>query len=315
MQTTRLGNTDLTVSRICFGTWQLSPRFWGDIPLNEWREAVQTALGLGINFFDTADAYGDGFSEEQLGKVLNETGSRDRVVLATKFFWNLEGPERYPNTRADYLTRACEASLRRLGTDRIDLYQIHAWDALIRPDEVAEAFAKLHKAGKVRWFGVSNWNARQMALGRRHFPLATLQPKYNLLHREVEKEIFPYCQEHNIGTLVYSPLERGLLGGLYTPGQTFADSRGKNPQFQGKRFESLLAGLEQLRPLAAECGLTIAQFTLRWVLTHPGVSCAILGVKAARHLDASPAADGVLPQDVWHRAAEIMQEANQPPSV
>src|SRR5690606_1791333 len=139
--------------------------------------------------------------------------------------------------------------------------------------------------------------------------LATLQPKYNLIHRDAESEVFPFCQQHQIGTLVYSPLERGLLGGLYRPGQTFEDSRARHPYFQGDAFRSLLEGLEKLRPLADGCGLTIAQFAIRWVLTHPGVTCAILGVKATRHLDAAPGAEGVLSQEVWHRAAEIMGEA------
>ncbi len=309
MQYTRLGNTDLNVSRICFGTWQLSPRFWGDVPLEEWRAAVHSAVDLGINFIDTADAYGEGFSESQLGEVLHAAGLRDQVTIATKFFWNFETEQRFADTRREYILRACEASLKRLKTDRIDLYQIHSWDPLIRPDEVAQAFGQLQEEGKVRYFGVSNWNAAQMSLGRHHFPISTLQPKYNLLHREAEQEALPYCMEQKIGTLIYSPLERGLLGGLYQPGQTFEDSRAQNPLFKGKAFEAMLHGIDRLRPLAEECGLTVAQFSVRWVLTHPGVTCAILGVKAPAHLTAAPAADGVLPQQIWHQAADIMAEA------
>ena len=284
--------------------------------MGEWREAVLAALGNGINFFDTADAYGDGFAEEQLGEVLREAGARDDVIVATKFYWHVEdgGNRYYPDTRADYLFRACEASLRRLKTDHIDLYQIHAWDPLIRPEEVGAAFEKLRQDGKARWFGVSNWNVGQMALGRAHFPLATLQPKYNLLDREAEASVFPYCLEHQIGTLVYSPLERGLLGGHCHPGQEFMDSRARNPLFQGKRFEGLLKGIDQLRPLAEEVGLTVAQFALRWTLTHPAVTCAILGVKSARHLAAAPAAEDALPQDVWHLAARIMEKAAGTPA-
>lgn len=310
MKKIRLGDTDLEVSRICFGTWQLSPRFWGDVPLGEWRAALHEAVDSGINFIDTANAYGNGLAEEELGKELTRSGLRDRVVIATKFFWNFTDRDfTFPDTRRDHLLRACEDSLRRLRTDRIDLYQIHSWDPLIRMEEVAAGFEQLHREGKVRWFGVSNWNVEQMALGRRHFPLATLQPKYNLLDRGVEKAVFPFCLEHGIGTLVYSPLERGLLGGLYTANQEFQDSRARSPLFQGKTFQAIRKGLEDLRALAHESGLTIAQFTVRWVLTHPAVTCAILGVKKPSHLEATAAAEGILPQDVWHRAAEIMEAA------
>ncbi len=309
MQTTQLGCTDLHVSRICFGTWQLSPRFWGDLPIEPWREALGAALDRGINFVDTADVYGDGFSESTLGEALHRAGTRDRWVIATKFYWNITAADSHPDTRYDYILRACEASLRRLKTDRIDLYQIHAWDALMRPEAVAEAFARLKREGKVRWFGVSNWNPEQMALCRRHFPLSTLQPKYSLLARGIEKRELPFCMEHGIGTLVYSPLARGLLGGRYKPGQAFTDQRQREPLFRGAAFEAILRGVARLQPLADACGLTVAQFAIRWVLTHPGVTCAIVGIKNPGHLEIAPAADAGLPQEIWHQAAEIMEEA------
>lgn len=309
MQYTQLGTTDLNVSRVCFGTWQLSPRFWGDVPLEEWRIALDSALDHGINFIDTADAYGDGFSESTIGDELKRTGQRERFVIATKFYWNITSASQHPDTRRDYILRACEASLKRLKTDRIDLYQIHSWDPLMRPEGVAEAFAQLHREGKVRWFGVSNWNPAQIALGLRYFPISTLQPKYSLLSREIERQELPCCMEHRIGTLAYSPLARGLLSGNYQPGQAFSDQRANDPLFQGKTFTSILEGIEELRPLAMECGLTIAQFAIRWVLTHPGISVAIIGVKKAQHLDIAAAADGLLSQETWHRAAEIMADA------
>jgi len=309
MEYAQLGSTDLRVSRICFGTWQLSPRFWGEIPVREWREAFDEALARGINFIDTADAYGDGFSESTLGDTLRETGTRDRLVLATKFYWNITAESQHPDTRRDYILRACEASLKRLKTDRIDLYQIHSWDPLMRPEGVAEAFAQLKREGKVRWFGVSNWNPVQISLGSRFFPISTLQPKYSLLARDIEKQELPCCMERNIGTLVYSPLARGLLGGHYRPGQVFTDQRKASPLFHGSGFEAVLEGIERLRPLADACGLSVAQFAVRWVLTHPGVTCAIVGIKNRRHLDITPAADSSLPQETWHAAAEIMSEA------
>ncbi len=309
MQYAQLGTTDLNVSRICFGTWQLSPRFWGEIPLAEWREALHTALEHGINFIDTADAYGDGFSESTLGDELRASGTRDRFVVATKFYWNITSQSQHPDTRRDYILRACETSLKRLKTDRIDLYQIHAWDPLMQPEGVGEAFAQLHREGKVRWFGVSNWNPTQISLGRRHFQISSLQPKYSLLSREIEKQELPCCMEHRIGTLVYSPLARGLLGGKYKSGQTFNDQRASEMLFQGPAFEAILEGVNELRLLAEASGLSVAQFAIRWVLTHPGVTSAIVGIKSRPHLDIASAADGVLSQEIWHRAAEIMENA------
>ena len=179
MQLRTLGSSDLQVSPICFGCWQLSPAWWGVVPVEPWAKAVKTALDHGVNFIDIADAYGDGLAETELGKLFQREGVRDRFVLATKFYWNFTAPGgRHPDTTRDYILRACEASLRRLQTDRIDLYQIHGWDPLTRPDEVAAAFAQLQREGKVRWFGVSNLNPEQMELYRGHFNLASLQPPY-----------------------------------------------------------------------------------------------------------------------------------------
>jgi len=152
VQYVQLGKTDLIVSRICFGCWQLSPRFWGQIDLDEWRAALRKAVDMGINFIDTADAYGDGFAESALGDWFAAEGTPDKFIFATKFYPNFEQEERVPDTSYDYIIRECESSLKRLRTDHIDLYQIHAWDPLTRPDEVAAAFTKLKKDGKVRWF-------------------------------------------------------------------------------------------------------------------------------------------------------------------
>lgn len=310
MQYLQLGKTDLQVSRICFGCWQLSPRFWGDVPQEEWEQAVKRALDLGVNFIDTADAYGDGLAETTLGNYLQKEKIRDRFVLATKFYWNFYGEERYPDTRYDYIIRACEESLRRLRTETIDLYQIHAWDPLTRPEEVAAAFNRLKEEGKVRWFGVSNLNADQIRMYASHFEVSCLQPPYSLLTREIEAREFPCCRERGIGAIAYSPLYRGLLTGKYDRGCTFHDSRAEVPYFKGKAFQRLLDGLEELDPFCEKYGLTTAQLAIRWVLTHPAISCAIVGIKKPEHIETIvPAADSLLANEDWHAVARIMRRA------
>lgn len=310
MQRVQLGKTDLIVSRICFGCWQLSPRFWGDISQEEWWKAARTAVDRGINFIDTANAYGDGLAESVLGEFLEKEGLRDETVVATKFYWNIEAEERHPDTRYEYILSECEASLKRLKTDRIDLYQMHSWDPLTRPDEVAAAIGRLKKEGKIRWFGVSNLNPEQMRMYSNHLDIETLQPPYSLLNREIERHELPHCLGKRIGTLVFSPLFRGLLSGKYGKDDTFDDFRKSDPLFHGPGFHRILEGINELQPIAERHGLSIAQLAIRWVLTHPAVTCAILGVKKPEHIETIlPAAEDALPHADWHAAAGIMNKA------
>jgi len=310
LEYTQLGTTDLNVSRICFGCWQLSPRFWGDVDLEPWRDALRAALDVGVNFIDTADAYGEGYAEDELGKFFADSGLRDRYVLATKFYWNFETDARYPDTSHDYIIRECEASLKRLRTDHIDLYQIHAWDPLTRPDEVGAALNTLKQQGKVRWFGVSNHNCEQMRCYESAFEVSCLQPLYNLLDRKVEQEELPYCLSRRIGVITYSTLARGLLTGKYSKDQTFDDARGNSPRFQGERFGRILDRIESAKPMAEKHGLTIPQLAVRWVLTHPAVTSAIIGVKKPDHITGiAPAAGGALSIPDWHALAGMITDA------
>jgi aryl-alcohol dehydrogenase-like predicted oxidoreductase len=311
MQYRQLGSTDLKVSPICFGCWQLSPAWWGDVPVGPWADAVKAALDVGVNFIDTADAYGDGLAETELGKLFQREGLRNRFIVATKFYWNFSsGPARFPDTTREYILRACEASLRRLQTDHIDLYQIHAWDPITRPDEVAAAFAQLKREGKVRWFGVSNHNPEQMELYRAHFEVSSLQPPYSLLARDIETRELPYCLRHNIGVLNYSSLHRGLLGGRYTAETKFEDHRAKAPMFHGEGLKIVLAALEEAKVIAAGLGLTMPQLAVRWVLTQPAITSAIVGVKKPEHITGIvKAAEDRLPQEIWHRLAARFKRA------
>lgn len=310
MKYVQLGKTDLTVSRICFGCWQLSPMFWGDVPIDDWRAALDASLDVGVNFIDTADAYGNGYAEESLGEWLAKSGKRDKLIIATKFYNNFEQEERVPDTRYEYIIRECEASLKRLRIDCIDLYQIHAWDPLTRPDEVGAALNRLKKEGKVRWFGVSNMNSDQIRMYDRFFDVECLQPLYNLLDRDVEAHEFPLCLEKRIGVITYSSLARGLLSGKYAAGHHFGDARDNNPRFQGEKLEKMMAAVNSLQPIAESHGLTIPQLAVRWVLTHPAVTSAIVGVKKPDHITGiAPAGDDILPQRDWHKVAGIIRAA------
>lgn len=308
----QLGKTDLNVSRICFGCWQLSPRYWGKVSEDDWRNAFRSALDLGINFIDTADAYGDGYAEEMLGEAIAKVGCRDRVILATKFLWNFEQAERVADTSYDYILRECEASLKRLKTDYIDLYQLHGWDAITRPDEVSAAISKLKQDGKIRWFGVSNLNTDQMRMYSEYVDIECLQPMYNMVARDCESQLFPLCLEKRIGVITWSSLYSGLLTGKYKRDQHFEDFRAKEPLFQPNALGHILDGLDEIRPIAESHGLTIPQLAIRWILTHPAVTSAIVGIKKPEHIESIvAAAEDILPRRDWYHMANIMASAKK----
>jgi len=311
MKKVLLGKTTLEVSRLAVGCWQLSPRFWGEVDPEDWKNAMDMAGECGVNLVDTADAYGDGGAEEALGAYFAERGNRDQWVVASKFYWDFSSPlpetysiDRFPHTSHRYIKAACEASLRRLRLETIDLYQLHAWDPLLRPEEVARAVADLKEAGKIRFFGVSNLNVEQMRLLEAVVSVDTLQPKYSLLHRKHEEREFPYCLERQIGVLAYSPLERGLLSGRVSVGSRFSDARATNERFSQTSLERLVPRLEKVTALAQSFGLTLPQFAIRWLLTHPAVSVALIGTKKPEHVSSLISApDDILPPSAWHEAA------------
>ncbi|HON05399.1 MAG TPA: aldo/keto reductase [bacterium] len=312
MKYIQIGKTDLIVSRICFGCWQLSPKFWGNISLDEWNLALKKAMELGINFIDTADAYGDGFAETVLGNFLEKLGCRKNLIIATKFYWNFTDPKnRYPDTGYDYIIKECEASLKRLKTDYIDLYQIHAWDPLTKPDEVSAAMTLLKKQGKIRWVGVSNMNVHQMNMYLKYMDIECFQPLYNILDRDVEKQEFPFCLEKKIGVITYSSLARGLLTGKYKGNEKFQDSRANHPRFTGENFKKICISINNvLMPIAEKMDITVAELALRWILTHPAVTSAIVGIKKPEHIETViRAADDILETRLWHSIASKMSSA------
>lgn len=291
MKTRPFGNTGMDITPIGFGAWAIGGTGyafgWGEQDDNHSIAAIKRALELGINWIDTAAVYGLGHSEEVVGRAIK---GRERPYIFTKcsLVWDEKG-EVGNSLKADSLRREVEASLKRLGVDYIDLYQIH-WP---NPDpEIEEGWstlAELKKEGKVRHIGVSNFNVEQMERAQKIAPVETLQPPYSLVHPDVENEILPYCQEHNIGVIVYSPMMSGLLSGTMTKErvQNMQDNdwRRNSPDFQGERLERNLALSNLLTELAFPHNLTAGQLAIAWALRHPAVTGAIVGARNPRQVE------------------------------
>lgn len=288
----RLGRTELMVSPICYGTWQLSPRFWGPMEEQPLLEAMRRAFDVGVNFYDTANAYGEGLAEEVLGRGVRDL-PRDQIVIATKAFWHIKPDgKRYGDLSHDYLISECEASLGRLRMDYVDLYQLHSYEPLAPFSETVSALEKLKKQGKIRAYGTSNWSVEQMRTGDKFGSYGSTQPPYSLIRRDVEQDILPYCQANDVGTLVYSPLHKGLLSGKYNGTETFIDFRAKQADFQGERFKLIADRVQQCGRIAGKYGLSILELVLTVTLMHPGITCAIVGVKKPEHIEQAAASMG-----------------------
>ncbi|WOD40404.1 aldo/keto reductase [Nodosilinea sp. E11] len=275
MDSRRLGNTDIEITPLIFGTWQAGKSGWVGIEDQDVIDAMQAALDAGITTFDTAEVYGNGYSEELVGKALGDR--RDRVVLATKVFAN--------HLKADQVIEACENSLQRLQTEVIDLYQIHwpsgAFNSEIVPiGETMGALNQLKEQGKIRAIGVSNFSRAQLEEAMTYGRIDSLQPPYSLFWRGVETELRPYCVEHNLSILAYSSLAQGLLTGKFGPGQQFPkeDIRSKNKLFQPPLYEKAQAALEQLRSIADRHHTTLGNLALAWLIAQPQTT-AIVGAR------------------------------------
>ena len=275
-----LGRTGLQVSPICYGSWQLSPSAWGKLPEKDSIDAMREAFSLGVNFYDTAEAYGDGYSETVMGKALKPL-PRDQVVVATKVFHRVDLPadQRFGDLSYANIMRACEGSLKRLGMDYIDLYQCHSFDPTVDPAETADAMRTLQTQGKIRAYGLSNWNPEQMRMGHLFGDYGSLQPPYSLINRGIETDVLPYCRANNMGVLVYSPLHKGLLSGKYKGTESFADLRKNRDDFQGERFKMICDHVAQLKDIAKRNSMTTVQLVLRATLMHPAITCTIVGIK------------------------------------
>ncbi|HEY0451086.1 aldo/keto reductase [Actinophytocola sp.] len=299
MRQVYLGPTDLQVSDIAFGTWAFGGE-WGAVDVEESTAAIHRALDLGITLFDTAQGYGFGAAERLLGDALRQRVSREEVVIATKGGLRMDGDTLLRDASASWLREGVESSLRALGTDHIDLYQIHWPDLRTPAEETAAALEQLVGEGKIRYVGVSNYGVEQMEELRSLGWLETLQPPYHMFHRDIEKEILPYTVKHHIGVLAYGPLAHGLLGGHMSPRTTFAanDWRAKSPDFAGETFLLNLRVVERLKVLAADLGMTLPALAVSWTLANPAVDVTIVGARRPSQLDGTAADVPLSAQDL-----------------
>jgi aryl-alcohol dehydrogenase-like predicted oxidoreductase len=270
------------ISRIGLGTWAIGGWMWGGSDSEVSLQTILTAFELGINLIDTAPAYGAGLSEQIVGRAIAERGGRARLVIATKAgLQSTNGNVRRNSTRSAII-QEIEDSLRRLQTDYIDIYQVHWPDPLVPVEETASALDHLYRQGKIRAIGVSNYSIEQMNLFRAAAPLHTAQPPYNLFERGVEKDVLPYCRKHEITTLVYGALCRGLLSGKMRLESSFVgdDVRKIDPKFQPPRYPRYLTVVDRLDRFAREhYGKRVIHLAVRWLLDQPDVGVALWGAR------------------------------------
>jgi aryl-alcohol dehydrogenase-like predicted oxidoreductase len=296
MEYQKLGSSDVSVSRITFGSWAAGGWMWGGTEQNDAVGAIHASYDLGVTSIDTAPVYGMGFSEEIVGEAI-KTLPRDKVQILTKFGmrWDLAKGDFAMKTKdndghdldvykfasRDSIIKECEDSLRRLGTDYIDLYQQHWPDVTTPIDETMEAVARLIEQGKVRAAGVSNYSVAQMQEAEKTLKLASNQVPYSMVRRDIEQDVVPYCMENNKAILVYSPLQLGLLTGKMKPGQSFNDGdlRNGNRFFTPENVKRVNDVLNKIRPLAETKNATLSQLVLRWTLAQPGITVALVGAR------------------------------------
>ena len=305
-----LGKSGLDVSRVAFGTWQLGGD-WGPTDTAEAIAAIRQAAEAGVTFFDTAQAYGFGASEQILGKALSVL-RRDDVVIATKGGLRQTAKGLVRDSSPKWIRYGVEASLKALGTDYIDLYQLHWPDSATPFEDTADALAKLVADGKVRHVGVSNFDTAQMSEFSKTLDVETLQPPYHLFRRDIEAEVLPYAGAHEIGVLVYGPLAHGLLSGHLHAGTRFApeDWRAKSPMFHGDPYRINLDVVARLQAVADELGLSLPQLALAWTLANPAVHAAIVGTRSAEHIaEAVAAADIRLDETTLERITRSVADA------
>jgi aryl-alcohol dehydrogenase-like predicted oxidoreductase len=292
MQTTQLGNSELHITPIGFGAWAIGGGGWafgwGAQDDQESIEAINRALDLGVNWIDTAAIYGLGHSEEVVAKALKGRSSRPYIFTKCSMIWNEKG-EISRSLKADSVRREVEASLRRLDIETIDLYQIH-WP---NPDSDIEegwtTLSKLKDEGKVRYIGVSNFNVEQLKRVQEIAPVTSLQPPYSLVKSDVEKEILPFCKENNIGVIVYSPMQSGLLTGKMTPERiaNFPDDdwRRKSDEFQEPRLSRNLKLVEVLQNIGQQHDRSPGEVAIAWTLNNRAVTAAIVGARNPKQVE------------------------------
>ncbi|OBS10741.1 aldo/keto reductase [Acidihalobacter prosperus] len=288
MEHTRLAHADIEVPKIGLGTWAIGGWMWGGTDERAAIDTVHAALDRGITLIDTAPVYGFGRSEEIVGKALAQYGRRDRIVLATKVGLAWQDGRVSRDSSPARIRQEIEDSLRRLGTDYVDIYQVHWPDGAVPFEETAAALEALCAEGKIRAIGVSNYSPEQMAAFAKAAPLATNQPPYNLFEREIEGGVADYCVQQGIGMIAYGALCRGLLSGRMQADTRFTgdDLRLSDPKFQMPRFGHYLEAVRRLDAYAQEqYDRRVIHLALRWLIDQPGVATALWGARRPDQLD------------------------------
>ncbi len=297
MKFNTLNKGDLTLSAISFGAWAIGGWMWGGADKKDALDALAAAMDYDITTIDTAPVYGFGLSEELVGKAIK--GKRDKLQILTKYGLRWDGTAKgayyfdtksnsgqalkiYKYSSKESIIQECEQSLQRLGTDYIDLYQMHWTDETTPVSESMEAMQRLHEQGKIRYAGVCNFNLDELKDAMNHFPVAAIQNPYSMLRRSMDQDILPFCRENGIGVLAYSPLQRGILTGKIKAGHQFGegDSRPNTPYYKEPNFSNILAFIEKvLTPIAKQHEASVGQVAINWSIQQPGMTTALVGAR------------------------------------
>jgi aryl-alcohol dehydrogenase-like predicted oxidoreductase len=314
MEFRHLGRSGLVVSEIAYGNWLTHG---SQVEADAATACVQAALDEGITTFDTADVYADTRAESVLGDAL-EGIRRESYELATKVFWPTGPGKNDRGLSRKHISESINASLRRLRTDHVDLYQAHRYDHHTPLEETMEAFADVVRSGKALYIGVSEWTADQIRAGHAlarelRVPFVSNQPQYSMLWRVIEAEVVPACEDLGIGQIVWSPIAQGVLTGKYQPGQApppgsrATDEKGGADMIHRFMTDDVLTRVQQLVPLAQDAGLTMAQLAVAWVLQNPNVSSAIIGASRPEQVTENARAAGVkLDQELLKKIDDIL---------
>jgi aryl-alcohol dehydrogenase-like predicted oxidoreductase len=306
-----------SISRIGLGTWAIGGADWGRSNDGQSIKTIQHAVDVGINLIDTAPVYGFGHSEKIVGQALAEGGRRDKAVLATKVALEWADGKVFRNSSPARIRKEIEDSLRRLRTDRIDVYQIHWPDSTVPIEETAEAMLELHREGKVLALGVSNFSPQQMEAWRRVAPLHSTQPPYNIFEREIESDVLPYALDQKLIVLSYGAICRGLLSGKMSRARKFEESdlRLRDPKFLEPRYSQYLAAVDLLAKHAqANYGKSVLAFAVRWILDRGETMTALWGARNAAQLDQVEEAFGwKISADDYAAVDEILRKTIQDP--
>jgi aryl-alcohol dehydrogenase-like predicted oxidoreductase len=299
METRKLGSSDVKATVITFGAWAIGGWMWGGADRKDAVEAIRASLDQGVTSIDTAPAYGQGLSEEICGEAIRGT-ARTKIQLLTKYGlrWDTAKGEFFFKSRDDKgkelmmhklsskesIMQECENSLKRMGTDYIDLYQIHWPDGTTAVSETMEAMQRLMEQGKIRAAGVCNYSRELMKEAEKTIPIASNQVPYSMVYRDIEKDVVPYARKNNMAIIAYSPLQRGLLTGKIKAGQRFneGDTREGNTYYSEENVREVNAFLKKLTPLAVEKNATITQLVIRWTIEQPGITIALVGARNAQ---------------------------------